>query len=97
MTDKKTKAKENLSKPVEFTVYAPFASSVSLVGSFNQWDSTKHPMNKGIKGRWRIMVTLSQGTYEYRYIVDGDWENDTENPATIENEFGSYNNLKVVD
>ncbi len=56
---------------VTFVFYAPRAESVSLVGTFNDWDSRKTPMVKGKNGTWEVRVTLTSGRYEYLFLVDG--------------------------
>ncbi len=46
-----------------FSVWAPSAARVSLVGNFNQWDGRFHPMRPlGASGVWEIFVPgLSEG------------------------------------
>ena len=39
-----------------FRVYAPHARSVSVIGSFNGWDSRLHPMQGCDDGIWRIFI-----------------------------------------
>src|SRR5580704_1213469 len=54
---------------VNFAVWAPNATSVSLVGDFNQWDGRRHPMRKHIpSGFWELFVPgLGAGTlYKYQ-------------------------------
>jgi len=54
---------------VNFAVWAPNATSVSLVGDFNAWDGRRHPMRKHIpSGFWELFVPgLGEGTlYKYR-------------------------------
>ena len=73
-------------KGVNFAVWAPNANQISLVGDFNQWDATKHPMHKLIpSGFWEIFVPgLEEGTiYKYR-ITGGDTTCDKSDP------FGFY-------
>ena len=42
---------------VRFTVWAPNAKSVSLIGNFNHWNSTRHPMRKHLSaGIWEIFI-----------------------------------------
>lgn len=57
--------------PVTFVFYAPKAKSVSLVGTFNDWNPEKAPMNRGKDGIWTIQVSLPQGRHEYLFLVDG--------------------------
>ena len=54
---------------VNFAVWAPNATSVSMVGDFNQWDGRRHPMRKHIpSGFWELFVPgLGEGTlYKYQ-------------------------------
>lgn len=78
-------------KDVMFEFYAPSAKQVSLAGTFNNWDATKSPLKKNNSGTWRLTLTLPSGRYEYRYLVDGNWENDQRPTACIPNAFGSWN------
>lgn len=57
--------------PVTFVFYAPKAKSVSLVGTFNDWNPEKTPMNRGKDGTWSVQVSLPQGRHEYLFLVDG--------------------------
>ncbi len=59
---------------VNFAVWAPNASSVSVVGDFNSWDARRHPMRKHIPGGfWELFVPgLSEGTlYKYQIRHNG--------------------------
>jgi 1,4-alpha-glucan branching enzyme len=55
---------------VNFAVWAPNATSVSVVGDFNGWDYRRHPMRKHIpSGFWELFVPgLGEGTL-YKYSV----------------------------
>ncbi len=56
---------------VRFAVWAPNAKAVSVVGEFNGWDRTRHPMRKRDGGIWEIFVPeLTTGTH-YKYGVLG--------------------------
>ncbi len=64
----------------EFRFKAPDAKSVELMCEFNGWKSV--PMTKGDDGVWTAKVTLSPGTYGYKFLVNGtDWVLDPDNPA----------------
>ena len=52
------------------------AGRVFLAGSFNAWDPTAHPLKKDKRGQWKTSVTLNQGVYQYRFVVDGEWKVD---------------------
>lgn len=91
-----TKKPRSFRKKVIFSIHAPQAESVLLAGDFNHWNPQKHPLIKGSSGAWEASLMLTPKTYEYKYIVDGDWQNDPVNNRTCENCFGSQNNLITV-
>ena len=81
-------------KRVYFTLRAPEARSVRVLGSFNHWESRDlKPTKSGI---WRTWMLLAPGQYEYRFQVDGVWMNDPEAPK-VDNPFGSENSVQVVE
>jgi 1,4-alpha-glucan branching enzyme len=86
-----------MAKKVAFAFPSPEAKQVSLVGEFNHWDRDANPMKKDRKGVWKATVSLEPGRYEYRFFVDGAWENDPSCPGCVVNEFGSLNCVKIVD
>lgn len=53
-----------------FTVWAPTAQRVSVVGDFNTWDGRAHPMrNRGASGIWELFIPqLPRGT-QYKYEI----------------------------
>jgi 1,4-alpha-glucan branching enzyme len=83
-------------KKTEFTLSAPQAERVCIAGDFNQWDLFSHPLKKDAKGTWKIALDLKPGQYEYRFLVDGQWQNDPNCTAWVENPFGTFNCLKTV-
>jgi 1,4-alpha-glucan branching enzyme len=82
----------NKRQGVKFEINAMEAESVFLVGDFNSWDVKKHPMKKDSDGIWRKKVMLRPGTYEYKFLVDGQWENDPKNEKHSINNYGTRNN-----
>ena len=82
-------------KRIFFSFLAPEAQNVSLVGDFNNWDYTKS-MKKDKDGMWRARVDLEPGKYEYRYLVDGEWQNDPNCQSIQPNSFGTYNCIVEV-
>ena len=81
---------------VKFEYSAPEAKEVSLVGNFNQWNSQANPMKKDKKGIWKVTLSLEPGRYEYRFIADGNWENDPSCTCCVANEFGGANCVRIV-
>ena len=62
---------------VSFTVWAPRAQAVRVVGSFNEWDGRLHAMRSlGASGVWELFVpTADVGTtYKFEILTqNGDW------------------------
>ncbi len=88
--------KEDKPKKVQFNLYAPEAERVFLAGDFNQWDVDNLLMKKDKKGTWKTSFTLAPGRYEYRFRVDGIWQDDPDANERVENSFGSQNCLRIV-
>jgi 1,4-alpha-glucan branching enzyme len=80
----------------EFSLSAPQATSVFIAGDFNQWNLSTHPLKRDKKGVWKISLALGPGRYEYRFLVDGEWQNDPNCPSLVENPFGTSNCLRMV-
>lgn len=78
-------------REVEFIYESAASKDVYLAGDFNHWSTVTHPMQKDGAERWRICVPLAPGRYEYRFIVDGDWQNDPYACGVCLNEFGTCN------
>jgi 1,4-alpha-glucan branching enzyme len=56
---------------VSFRVWAPFASSVAVSGSFNDWE--EHPLESEQDGYWYAFVTGAQAGQEYKFVIrNGD-------------------------
>ena len=55
---------------VHFTVWAPSAERVSVIGDFNQWDGRRHSMRpRGATGLWELFIPgLVQGDL-YKYEI----------------------------
>jgi 1,4-alpha-glucan branching enzyme len=87
----KAKRTSKPKKKVGFQLNSPEAKAVYLAGNFNEWDIKATPMKKDNSGCWRAEVDLAPGVYEYRYYVDGAWQDDPETPGSVPNPFGSRN------
>ena len=94
---KKEPSKKQNHKKATFKFMAPEAKSVLLAGDFNAWEPESHPLKKTSNGLWKANLSLSPGRYEYRFLVDGQWQNDPECKSYASNPYGSENciiNLK---
>jgi 1,4-alpha-glucan branching enzyme len=85
---------------IQFTFSAPEAKSVHIAGSFNDWNMHSDPLNQSreekASGAWSTFFYLKPGVYEYRFVVDGLWNNDTGSMKGWSNEFGSFNCVVLV-
>jgi 1,4-alpha-glucan branching enzyme len=92
----KTKTTKPTNKKVNFTLPAPAAQAVMVMGSFTNWQAAPVALKKQKSGVWKTTVPLTPGTYEYRFVVDGQWTNDPGNSTRVPNGLGDENCLLVV-
>lgn len=87
------------SKPVckvTFAYSAPELKELSLVGDFNEWNSTATPMKKLKNGTFKVVVDLEvKKSYEYKFVADGEYINDSEADALVFNKFANAENSLV--
>ena len=65
--------------------------SVQLAGDFNAWKPVQ--MRKGQNGVFAMDVPLRPGTYQYRFIIDGQWLADPDNAISVPNPYGGTNSV----
>ena len=79
-----------------FRLNAPAAKQVALVGDFTAWQEHPVSMKKGSDGYWTTNVKLRSGEYNYRFIVDGIWQDDPECAQRVPNPFGGFDMVRQV-
>ena len=82
---------------VLFSYYDPSARDVQIVGDFSGWEPLENSMvhDQG-KHIWTGKIPLKAGTYQYKFIVDGEWKVDPDNPDVVTTSMGARNStLKV--
>lgn len=86
-------------KVVLFTLDMPDASTVELMGSFNQWTPEGYRMYRDEKrGEWRLSVPLRSGRYEYAFRVDGEMVvPDPKGLLRQEDGFGNKNSILIIN
>ncbi len=52
-----------------FAVFAPNASAVSVIGDFNYWDGSCHPMQKTSMGYWVLVIPGVHAGHKYKYNI----------------------------
>ena len=83
-------------KKVNFTFTAPQARTVQVAGDFTGWEQAPVELKKDQQGVWKKSLSLAPGRYEYRLLVDGQWQDDPACPHRHPNQFGGNNCVCVV-
>ncbi|MBU0677511.1 MAG: hypothetical protein KJ626_05285 [Verrucomicrobia bacterium] len=88
---------------IQFTLRAPGAAKVHVAGSWDGWinpvdhgdaAAAQNSLALGDDGLWRLnMVIRDPGEYQYRFIIDGQWKQDPENPDWTDNAIGNVNSV----
>lgn len=75
---------------VRFELEAPDASSVTVAGTFSDWQP-RYELAETTPGRWTALIPLRPGVHEYAFLVDGErWIADPHAPA-VRDGFGGVN------
>lgn len=82
--------------PVRFEFADSSAKTVCLAGSFNLWDPEAKPLHSSGAGNWWKETALAPGTYEYCFVVDGQWRTDPHASEIVANPFGGSNSVLHV-
>lgn len=87
------------SKPVckvTFSLPAEEAKKVSVIGTFNDWNTKKAPLKKLKNGTFKGTLDLEIGnSYEFKYFVDGTYVNDEAADGYAWNDFAGAENSVV--
>jgi 5'-AMP-activated protein kinase regulatory beta subunit len=84
-------------RKVVFTLTAPEAQTVVIAGDFTGWEQKPVALKKQKNGPWKATVSLTPGTYEYRFLVDGLWQDDPTCQTLRPNSYGSHNCVCIVE
>lgn len=68
------------------------AAEVYLAGDFNDWNPRSDRMVKR-DGAFQKKMKLQSGSYEYKFVVDGEWRIDPAASEQRPNQFGSMNSV----
>ncbi|WP_397364814.1 isoamylase early set domain-containing protein [Olleya sp. R77988] len=87
------------SKPVckvTFTVPAQDAKKVAVAGNWNNWNTKAEPLKKLKNGTFKGTVNLEAGqAYEFKYVVDGEWQNEAEADAYAWSDYAATDNSVI--
>lgn len=80
-----------------FTVYAPGAECVKLVGAFNDWSQDDGSLlERDDYGVWYKEMDLAPGVYQYKFLIDDKWEEDQYNPYFVRDAYGGKNSVVEI-
>jgi 1,4-alpha-glucan branching enzyme len=84
------------SSPVPFEFSDEKATSVSVVGDFNDWNKDTTPMTNE-QGVWRVNIPLKKGRHEYKFVINNtDWIIDPKCPETVADKYGGKSSVLAV-
>jgi serine protease AprX len=83
---------------VLFAFQGDRATSVSLAGDFNGWDSNRTKLDKDKHGFWRTTLDApAPGVYQYKYVINGEWWlEDPNNGMTAPDGHGGLNSVLTI-
>ncbi|MFH1093117.1 MAG: AAA family ATPase [Candidatus Omnitrophota bacterium] len=81
-----------------FSYHSDFVKKVAVVGDFNNWNiSAEAELEAKGQGLWQRLFLLEPGSYRYKFVVDGKWIRDPDNPHIELDAEGMENSvLRVV-
>lgn len=83
---------------VRFVFVAPRATSVALVGDFNNWRREATPLRPtGSDGIWSVTVPMSSGSHQYAFVINGtEWVADPAAGTSVTDDFGTTTSVLTV-
>lgn len=91
-------ASEPASRSAVFSITAPEAKEVYIVGDFNHWKINEASrLAKLDDGNWQKKFALEPGKYRYKFVVDGEWILDSQNEEKEQNPFGTYDSVMKLN
>lgn len=96
MSESKKKSGTVPRRAVYFELCDLPGKEVLLTGSFDDWQERRRMNDKNNDGTYRCRMLLAPGVYQYKFLIDGEWRVDPQNPNFQPNEFGSLNSVLEV-
>jgi chromosome partitioning protein len=72
-------------------------ADLKVAGDFNDWEPDKDVTTSLSDGIISKTFSARPGTYQYRLIIDDNWQEDLNNPNRVTNEFGETNSVLIVE
>ncbi|MCA1743468.1 MAG: isoamylase early set domain-containing protein [Desulfonatronovibrio sp.] len=83
---------------VLFSFDNPDVDSVSIMGSFNDWNPAGYVLRQSNDGIWTITIPLPKGSHEYAFVIND--EQIVPDPDALlfkDDGFGSVNSMIVIE
>jgi 1,4-alpha-glucan branching enzyme len=75
-----------------------WADTICLVGDFDDWNPSSHPLDHRRDGAWTLTLDLPVGrTFECYYLRDGQWMSDSQADGYVHAPDGITSFLVVTD
>jgi hypothetical protein len=68
---------------LRFTYNAPRGGTVTVAGTFNNWDPFMYELKEASPGVYTLVLTLPPGTYQYAFFHKGERIPDPHNPEKV--------------
>lgn len=78
---------KSVSDGILFQFLNKTASSVEIAGDFNHW-IPEMLIRRNQEGLWQKVIPVAMKTFRYKFIVDGEWQVDPNQPMQKENAYG---------
>jgi chromosome partitioning protein len=75
---------------------APQAKEVHIAGDFNNWRLDENSRMQAVNGTWTKTINLKNGRYRYRFVIDGKWSDDPNNPNKETNPYGEMDSFLEI-
>jgi len=69
---------------------------LQIAGDFNDWIPDNRVETRSFNGTVQKVLKIPPGAYQYRVIIDGEWQEDPVNPVRVPNQMGGTNSLLRV-
>jgi len=81
---------------VFFSIFAPDAREVYVVGDFNNWKIDRESCMQKEGSFWAKRINIACGKHRYRFVIDGKWTEDPNNPSKESNPYGEMDSILEI-
>jgi len=88
---------DGFNRKVTLTFTGLNTTDLKIAGDFNDWEPDKGVTTSLSNGTISKTFSARPGAYQYRLIVNGNWQKDPTNPNRAINEFGATNSVLIIE